>query len=54
MKVDEIFTSEEIRRFKINRFIDSKDLIIKESPLTLFVNGYQFLTLMILFVKILS
>lgn len=43
-----IFTSKEIRKFKINKFIDTEDLIIKESPLTLFVNGYQFLTLMIL------
>jgi len=45
---DEIFSSIEIRKFKINKFIDAEDLIIKESPLTLFVNGFQFLTLMIL------
>jgi FdhD protein len=45
---DDIFASIEIRKFKINQFIDTKDLIIKESPLTLFVNGYQLLTLMIL------
>lgn len=44
----EIFSSINIRKFKINNFIELKDLVIKESPLTLFVNGYQFLTLMIL------
>jgi len=43
-----VFTSEEIRKFKINNFINTEDLIINESPLTIFVNGYQFLTLMIL------
>jgi FdhD protein len=46
-KVD-IFAKEKIRKFKIDKFIESEDLIIKEEPLTLFVNGYQFLTLMIL------
>lgn len=45
---EEIFETIEIRKFEIDKFIDSEDLIIKESPLTLFVNGYQFLTLMIL------
>jgi len=45
---EKIFAKEEIRKFKINKFIDSEDIIIRESPLTLFVNGYQFLTMMIL------
>jgi len=48
MEEAKIFLKKEIRKFKINKFNDTKDLIIKESPLTLFVNGYQFLTLMIL------
>ena len=43
-----IFSSKKIRKFRINEFVDTDDLIIKESPLTLFINGYQFLTLMIL------
>jgi len=44
----EIFTNKKIRKFKINKFIETEDTIINESPLTLFINGYQFLTLMIL------
>lgn len=44
----ENITKINIRKFKINEFIDQEDLIIKESPLTLFINGYQFLTLMVL------
>lgn len=43
-----VFAEEKIRKFKIDKFIESEDLIIKESPLTLFINEYQFLTLMIL------
>lgn len=45
---DDIFSKKEIRKFKINNFIDTEDIIINENPLTLFINGYQFLTLMIL------
>ncbi len=48
MEAAEVFSKEKIRKFKIDKFIDADDLIIKENPLTLFVNGYQFLTLMIL------
>ena len=48
MEKDELFAKKEIRKFKINKFVETEDLIIKESPLTLFVNEYQFLTLMIL------
>ncbi len=44
----DIFSNKNIRRFKINKFIETEDTIINESPLTLFINGYQFLTLMIL------
>lgn len=44
----EIFKNEKIKRFKIDEIREVEDLIIKESPLTLFINGYQFLTLMIL------
>lgn len=44
----EIFSEKEIRKFKINKFIEAEDIVINESPLTLFINGYQFLTLMIL------
>jgi len=44
----DIFSNKKIRRFKINKFIETEDTIINESPLTLFINGYQFLTLMIL------
>lgn len=44
----DIFIEKEIRKFKINKFMGEKDLLIKESPLTIFINGYQFLTLMIL------
>lgn len=44
----EIITSKNIRKFKINKFIDQDDSIITETPLTLFINGYQFLTLMVL------
>ena len=44
----EIIVNENVRKFKINKFIDQEDLIITETPLTLFINGYQFLTLMVL------
>ncbi|MFW6229698.1 MAG: formate dehydrogenase accessory sulfurtransferase FdhD [Halanaerobium sp.] len=44
----EIIAEKNIRKFKINKFIDQEDFIITESPLTLFINGYQFLTLMVL------
>lgn len=44
----EIFKKEKIKRFKIDEIKEVEDLIIKESPLTLFINGYQFLTLMVL------
>lgn len=44
----EIIKRKNIRRFKINKFIEQEDLIIRERPLTLFINGYQFLTLMVL------
>lgn len=44
----DIFSSIEIRKFKINKFIETEDTVINESPLTLFINNYQFLTLMIL------
>ena len=43
-----IFKQIKIRKFKINKFIESEDILIKESPLTIFINDYQFLTLMIL------
>ncbi len=48
MEENKVFTEKEIRKFKINNFNKTDDLIINESPLTLFINGYQFLTLMIL------
>lgn len=43
-----IFSEIEIRKFKIDKFIEAEDIVIDENPLTLFINGYQFLTLMIL------
>lgn len=46
--MEDIFKTEKIRRFKIDKISEEDDLLIKESPLTLFINGYQFLTLMIL------
>jgi FdhD protein len=44
----EILITEKIRKFKINEFIEAEDVVINENPVTLFINGYQFLTLMIL------
>ena len=41
----DIFSNKKIRKFKINNFIETEDIIINESPLILFINGYQFLTL---------
>ncbi|RCW54627.1 formate dehydrogenase accessory sulfurtransferase FdhD [Halanaerobium sp. ST460_2HS_T2] len=45
---EKVIIRKNIRKFKINKFIDEQDLIISEEPLTLFINGYQFLTLMVL------
>lgn len=45
---DKVITKTNIRKFKINKFIEVEDVVINESPLTLFINEYQFLTLMIL------
>jgi FdhD protein len=44
----DIFEKKEIALYKTGECLDKEDLIIKEFPLTIFINKYELLTLMVL------
>jgi FdhD protein len=44
----DIFEKKDIALYKIGECLDKEDLIIKEFPLTIFINKYELLTLMVL------
>lgn len=42
----DIFKSRKIKEYKNKKFIEKKDLLIREIPLTIFIENYEILTLM--------